>query len=61
MTIRPRRAGRSGAGCGARIAEFPETLEAAEAARAGGDGIVMGAPNVVRGGEPQGQRRGRWS
>jgi alpha-D-ribose 1-methylphosphonate 5-triphosphate diphosphatase len=35
---------------GARIAEFPETLEAAEAARAQGDAIVLGAPNVVRGG-----------
>jgi len=34
---------------GARIAEFPETRAAAEAARAAGDGIVMGAPNVVRG------------
>lgn len=35
--------------CGARIAEFPETAEAAQAARDGGDGIVMGGPNVVRG------------
>jgi len=35
---------------GARLAEFPETLEAARAARAGGDPVVMGAPNVVRGG-----------
>jgi alpha-D-ribose 1-methylphosphonate 5-triphosphate diphosphatase len=34
---------------GARIAEFPETRAAAQAARDGGDGIVMGAPNVVRG------------
>lgn len=34
---------------GARIAEFPETRAAAQAARAGGDGIVMGGPNVVRG------------
>ncbi len=34
---------------GVNIAEFPETREAAEAARAGGDGIVMGAPNVMRG------------
>ncbi|MEQ9258397.1 MAG: alpha-D-ribose 1-methylphosphonate 5-triphosphate diphosphatase [Roseovarius sp.] len=39
---------------GVRIAEFPETLEAAEAARAGGDGVVMGAPNVVRGGSHNG-------
>lgn len=36
-------------GLGARIAEFPETQPAAQAARDGGDGIVMGAPNVVRG------------
>lgn len=35
---------------GARLAEFPETLEAARAAHAAGDRIVMGAPNVVRGG-----------
>lgn len=35
---------------GARLAEFPETMDAARAARAGGDAVVMGAPNVVRGG-----------
>ena len=34
---------------GARIAEFPETLEAAEAACVAGDSVIMGAPNVVRG------------
>ena len=39
---------------GVYIAEFPETIDAAEAARAGGDGIVMGAPNVVRGGSHNG-------
>lgn len=39
---------------GAAIAEFPETIEAAEAARGGGDMIVMGAPNVVRGGSHNG-------
>lgn len=39
---------------GARISEFPETLEAAEAARAAGDGIILGAPNVVRGGSHKG-------
>lgn len=33
-----------------RLAEFPTTLETAEDAIAGGDDIVMGAPNVVRGG-----------
>ncbi|UXX82629.1 alpha-D-ribose 1-methylphosphonate 5-triphosphate diphosphatase [Roseovarius pelagicus] len=39
---------------GATLAEFPETLEAAEAARAGGDAVIMGAPNVVRGGSHNG-------
>lgn len=35
---------------GARIAEFPMNVETARAARAAGDFIVFGAPNVVRGG-----------
>jgi len=39
---------------GARVAEFPETQEAAEAARTGGDAIVLGAPNLVRGGSHKG-------
>ena len=39
---------------GVGIAEFPETLAAAEEARAGGDRIIMGAPNVVRGGSHNG-------
>ena len=39
---------------GAVVCEFPETLEAAEAARAGGDHVVMGAPNIVRGGSHNG-------
>ncbi|WP_264210474.1 alpha-D-ribose 1-methylphosphonate 5-triphosphate diphosphatase [Leisingera thetidis] len=39
---------------GARIAEFPETLEAAEAARAAGDPVILGSPNVVRGGSHKG-------
>ncbi|SHH98273.1 alpha-D-ribose 1-methylphosphonate 5-triphosphate diphosphatase [Marivita hallyeonensis] len=34
---------------GAQVSEFPETLEAATAARADGAHIVLGAPNVVRG------------
>lgn len=34
---------------GVSIAEFPETLEAAEAAIDSGDPVIMGAPNVVRG------------
>lgn len=41
-------------GLGAVVCEFPETLEAAEAARAGGDITVMGAPNIVRGGSHNG-------
>lgn len=39
---------------GVPIAEFPETPEAAEVARAGGDAIILGAPNVVRGGSHKG-------
>ncbi|WP_171122222.1 MULTISPECIES: alpha-D-ribose 1-methylphosphonate 5-triphosphate diphosphatase [unclassified Ruegeria] len=39
---------------GARISEFPETLEAAEAARAAGDRVILGSPNVVRGGSHKG-------
>ena len=33
-----------------RLAEFPTTLETAEDATRAGDDVVMGAPNVVRGG-----------
>ncbi|MCF7776571.1 alpha-D-ribose 1-methylphosphonate 5-triphosphate diphosphatase [Sulfitobacter sp. M220] len=39
---------------GVSVAEFPETLEAAEAAAAGGDHVVLGSPNVVRGGSHNG-------
>jgi alpha-D-ribose 1-methylphosphonate 5-triphosphate diphosphatase len=39
---------------GARIAEFPTTRRAAAAAKAGGDPVLMGAPNVVRGGSQAG-------
>ncbi|WP_428925100.1 alpha-D-ribose 1-methylphosphonate 5-triphosphate diphosphatase [Marinibacterium sp. SX1] len=35
---------------GVSVSEFPMTREAAEAARMGGDLIVFGAPNAVRGG-----------
>ncbi|MDW4497100.1 alpha-D-ribose 1-methylphosphonate 5-triphosphate diphosphatase [Sulfitobacter sp. D35] len=41
-------------GRGVRIAEFPETPEAAEAARGQSDAVVLGAPNVVRGGSHKG-------
>ena len=34
---------------GARICEFPMAEEVGEAARAAGDWVVMGSPNVVRG------------
>ena len=46
-------------GLGARIAEFPETIEAARAARAAGDQVVMGAPNLVRGGSHAGNAGAR--
>ena len=36
------------------ITEFPETEVAAQAARSGGDAIILGAPNVVRGGSHKG-------
>ena len=41
-------------GRGVQVSEFPETSEAAWAAREGGDGVVFGAPNVVRGGSHNG-------
>ncbi|SNS17655.1 alpha-D-ribose 1-methylphosphonate 5-triphosphate diphosphatase [Antarctobacter heliothermus] len=34
---------------GVCVSEFPETLEAAQAARDAGEPVVLGAPNVVRG------------
>ena len=37
------------AGLGCRLAEFPTTIEAAEACRAADIAIIMGAPNVIRG------------
>ena len=37
-----------------RLCEFPETAEAAGDARAAGDPVVLGAPNVVRGGSHKG-------
>ena len=35
---------------GCRLAEFPTTIETAQEAASAGDDIVLGAPNVVRGG-----------
>ncbi len=39
---------------GIRLAEFPTTLEAAEACRAANMKIIMGAPNLIRGGSHSG-------
>jgi alpha-D-ribose 1-methylphosphonate 5-triphosphate diphosphatase len=39
---------------GVSVAEFPETLIAAEAAAEVGDHVVLGSPNVVRGGSHNG-------
>ena len=39
---------------GVRLSEFPETLETAEDARDHGDPVIMGAPNLVRGGSHKG-------
>lgn len=39
---------------GTTVAEFPTTLEAARASRAAGLHVLMGAPNVVRGGSHSG-------
>jgi alpha-D-ribose 1-methylphosphonate 5-triphosphate diphosphatase len=41
-------------GLGAKISEFPTTVEVARAATAAGEPTVMGAPNVVRGGSHTG-------
>jgi len=40
---------------GADICEFPETSAAAEAAKSAGEPVIMGAPNVVRGGSHSGK------
>ncbi|OSP56028.1 alpha-D-ribose 1-methylphosphonate 5-triphosphate diphosphatase [Pseudoruegeria sp. SK021] len=39
---------------GVRVAEFPTTQEAAEACRAAGIAVIMGGPNLVRGGSHSG-------
>ncbi|HEU0221697.1 MAG TPA: alpha-D-ribose 1-methylphosphonate 5-triphosphate diphosphatase [Paracoccaceae bacterium] len=39
---------------GARLAEFPTTLEAARACRTHGIAVMMGAPNLLRGGSHSG-------
>lgn len=40
---------------GVRIAEFPETMASVEAAHEAGDPVLLGAPNVVRGGSHTGK------
>ncbi|TFL17707.1 alpha-D-ribose 1-methylphosphonate 5-triphosphate diphosphatase [Jannaschia formosa] len=42
------------AGHGVQVAEFPTTREAAEASREAGIAVMMGAPNVIRGGSHSG-------
>ena len=42
------------AGYGVSLAEFPTTLEAAQACRDHGIAVMMGAPNLVRGGSHSG-------
>ena len=42
------------AALGIRLAEFPTTLEAARACRAHGIAVMMGAPNLIRGGSHSG-------
>ncbi|MCR9113089.1 MAG: alpha-D-ribose 1-methylphosphonate 5-triphosphate diphosphatase [Rhodobacteraceae bacterium] len=41
-------------GYGVRLAEFPTTLEAARASHDRGIGVIMGAPNLIRGGSHSG-------
>jgi len=45
---------RENVGHGVTLSEFPTTLEAAEEARRHGLSIIMGAPNIVRGGSHSG-------
>ncbi|TPW26618.1 alpha-D-ribose 1-methylphosphonate 5-triphosphate diphosphatase [Pararhizobium mangrovi] len=45
---------RESLGYGVRIAEFPTTIEAARTAHEAGMGVMMGAPNLVRGGSHSG-------
>ncbi|WP_462189254.1 MULTISPECIES: alpha-D-ribose 1-methylphosphonate 5-triphosphate diphosphatase [unclassified Frankia] len=44
---------------GCAVAEFPTTIEAAEAARAHGLPVVIGAPNILRGRSHNGNASGR--
>jgi len=44
---------------GMSIAEFPTTMEAAEASHQGGLNVMMGAPNLVRGGSHSGNASAR--
>ncbi|KNG94984.1 alpha-D-ribose 1-methylphosphonate 5-triphosphate diphosphatase [Pseudaestuariivita atlantica] len=40
---------------GLRVSEFPETMDAAQEARGAGEGTILGAPNVMRGGSHAGK------
>jgi alpha-D-ribose 1-methylphosphonate 5-triphosphate diphosphatase len=51
-TVEDRARGRA---LGAMVSEFPETMVAAEAAKAAGEGVIMGGPNLVRGGSHAGK------
>lgn len=44
---------------GVTISEFPETMDAARTARHGGDFIILGSPNVVRGASHAGNASAR--
>ena len=44
---------------GADIAEFPETMAAVRAAKAAGEPVILGAPNVVRGASHAGKMSAR--
>ena len=54
MTTPPRDQVAVSAGHGVAFAEFPTTLEAARACRAHGIAVMMGAPNLIRGGSHSG-------
>lgn len=45
---------KASADVGVTVAEFPTTIEAAEACRSANQSIIMGAPNVIRGGSHSG-------
>jgi len=46
---------------GASVAEFPETQAAAQAAKDAGEGVILGAPNLVRGASHKGNASAAWA